>query len=95
MHERLGSKDQGETGCVFDPSSLPATPVLLLLLLAPGVGEEENCSSSPGLFQLALEVPGVGLESRVPGHALLIACELPVTMLPLPLPTAPLPLLIK
>ena len=53
MQDRFGSSDQG---CMADD-----VPVL-----EPGVGEEEKRNSSPGLFQLAEDVPGgVGLDPLV------------------------------
>ena len=51
----MGSRDQGEVEC---DEGAPDTELLPL-----GVGEEEKRSSRPGLFQLALDVPGVGLDS--------------------------------
>ena len=53
MQDRLGKSDQGEVEDDDNPE---------VELIPVGVGEEEKRNSRPGLFQLALDVPGVGLE---------------------------------
>jgi len=56
----LGNNDQGDSG---------APPGGAAEALPLGVGEEEKWSSRPGLFQLALDVPGVGEEVEVEAEA--------------------------
>ena len=53
--DRLGSSDQGDSG---------APPGGGAEALPPGIGDVEKWSSRPGLFQLALDVPGVGEEAE-------------------------------